>query len=141
MSFSTISVSGAKENLIVRIPASDDPAGSANSTIEPELTGNLGASVANKIHWIEVDWRNNPIENGMFRIYVESSLPTVGAAKAYVFVRGLRGRILTYHFPAPIVCTLNNHLYGATVKGLGGTGGSASPSGKVIVRLGLTIGS
>lgn len=142
MSFSTISVSGAKEGLIVEIPATDDSGGSAGPTAEANLTGNAGSSNPNKVHWIEVDCRDNPIENGMFRLYSGASGPNVGTTRALVFVRGFRGRKITYHFPAPLLWpTTNGTMYAAYVKGLGGTGGSTAPSGIVRVRVGLTVGS
>ena len=143
MSFSTISVSGAKEGVIVSIPATDDAAGSAGPTVEADLTGNAGAASPNKVHWIEVDCRDSPVENGTFRLYSGSSNPTVGEADAHLFVRGFRGRKITYHFPAPIIWpkSSSGKVYAVYVKGPGGTGGSAAPSGVVKVRLGLTVGS
>ena len=67
--------------------------------------------------------------------------PTVGATPAHVFVPGIRGQIKMYHPVAGSRWTLGQRMYAAYVKGIGGTGGSGAPTGKVIVRLGITVGS
>ena len=141
MSFSTIGVAGAKEDSIIEIPASDDKAGTAGPTVEANLTGVSGTSTGNIIYWIEVDCRNNPVEDVTFRLYTGTSNPNVGTDKAEVFVPGKRGRLLTYHWPAGITWPTTNKVYAACIKGAGGTAGSSAPSGQVKVRIGLLIGT
>ena len=143
MSFSTIKITGAKHDLEVTIPSTDDlvSGASAGPTVEADLTGIIGSSTVNKLHWIEVDCRDNPIENGTFRLYEATSNPIIGEAHAHVFVPGIRGQIIPYNFPNAIPWTSSKGIYAVYVKGLGGTGGSAAPSGIVRVRLGLTIGT
>ena len=141
MSFSTMKIEGAKEDLIVDIPATDDVGASAGPTIESNLTGNAGATNPNKLYWAQIDCTDNTVEDGTLRLYDSSTTPTVGSTAAHVWLPGKRGRTISYHFPAGIPWTANQYVYAAYVKGQGGTGGSSAPSGTVKVKLGFKIGS
>ena len=133
MSFSSTAVGGAKEDLIVDIPATDSPGASANATAETDLTGTTGSTV----FWVEIDCRNNPNENGVFRIYSKSSATTVGTDDSEITLRGVRGKRTVYNFPVGIIIPSN--INAAYVKGDGATANSDDPTGTVKIKLGLKV--
>lgn len=137
MSFSTVSIGGAKEDLIVSIPATDSVGASANATPESDLTG----SVDSTLFWAEIDCRDNPNENGELRLYAKDTTPTVGSDAAEVILRGVRGKKITYNFPVGIIfpSPSTEKMHAAYVKGLGATAGSDNPTGIVKIRLGLKV--
>ena len=128
MSFSTEKVAGAKEDLVIRIPAPDSPAG-ANSTPEQNVT----SSATPKLFAIEVDCEDNPNEDVTCRIYDNAAAPSVGTDHAEVFVPGKRGQKIEFEWPIGIPFSAG--LAVAVVKGDGGTGGSDDPTGFVRVVL------
>ena len=132
MSFSTQAVGGAKEDLIVSIPATDDASGTANATPEADVTG---ASTTSTFFWAEIDCRGNPNENGELRIYAKATAVTVGNDDSEITLRGVRGKKITYNFPVGIIMPLATAV--AYVLGLGATANSTNPTGTVKLRLGF----
>ncbi len=130
MSFSAYS-SGGKENTIIKIPE-EGSSGSANATPETDVAGASGTLYA-----IIVDCTDNPNEDVTCRLYDASSAPTVGTDDAEVWVPGKRGEKVEYEWPVGI--PFGTGFSVATVKGKGGTGGSANPSGTVKITLRLSI--
>lgn len=128
MSFSTIVVAGAKEDLVVSIPAEGEAVG-ANATPETNVT----ATATPRLYGIVVDCTDNPNENVTVRLYDDAGTPTVGTDAAHVWVPGIRGKKTEYEWPIGIPFTAG--IGAATVKGIGGTGGSDNPTGTVRVTL------
>ncbi len=135
MSFSTRSVGGAKENLIVSIPATDSQGQSAGATPEADIAGVVDAT----LFWVEIDCRDNPNENGVLRLYASDATPTVGTNDSEVTLRGVRGKIITYNFPVGIIWPSPSveKMHAAYVKGDGATANSDNPTGTVKIRIGL----
>lgn len=132
MSFSTQAVGGAKEDLVVSIPATDSVGQSANATPEVDLTG----STASTVFWVEIDCRDNPNENGVLRLYAKDTAPTVGTDDSEITLRGVRGKNITYSFPVGIIFPALK-MNAAYVKGEGATANSDNPTGTVRIKLGL----
>lgn len=133
MSFSTVVVAGAKEDLIVSIPAEGEAVG-ANADPEVHITN----SAAPKLYEIIVDCEDNPNEDVTVRLYDTDGTgaspdPEVGVDGAHVWVPGIRGRKIPYAWPIGIPFTAGISV--ATVKGDGGTGGSGNPTGTVRVTV------
>ena len=132
MSFSTVVIAGAKEDLIVSIPAEGEAVG-ANATPETNVT----ASGTPRLYGIVVDCLDNPNENVTLRLYDLAIAPTVGTTDAHVWVPGVRGKKTEYEWPIGIPFTLG--IGAATVKGIGGTGGSDNPTGTVRITLRVAV--
>lgn len=131
MSFSTIKITGAKENLVVNVPSVGEAVG-ANATPEHNVSG-AGSDNEHILYAAMVDCSDNPNEDVTLRLYNVRSGVTVGTTVAHVFVPGIRGRIVEYEWPIGIRFSAGISV--AVVKGIGGTGGSDNPSGKVLVAL------
>jgi hypothetical protein len=136
MSYSTIKIAGAKEDLIVSIPAVGEAVG-ANATPEITLTAAIADSVPHKLYGAVVNCEDNPNEDVTLRLWDTVGTPTVGtddaAGRAHVWVPGKRGRKTEYEWPMGI--RFPTGIAAAVVKGDGGTGGSDNPSGTVRVTL------
>lgn len=133
MSFSTVAVGGAKEDLIVDIPATDSVGQSAGATPELNLTGATGSTV----FWVEVDCRDNQNENGQFRLYDTSGTPSLGTDGADILLRGIRGKKITYNFPVGVIFA--NDINAVYAKGEGGLSSPVDPTGTVKIKLGLKV--
>lgn len=132
MSFSTQAIGGAKENLLITIPATDSVGGSANATPDTDLTGAVGAT----LFWAEIDLRNNPNENGVLRLYSQAGTPSgSGPDDSEVTLRGIRGKVTKYEFPVGIIFA--SKIHATFTAGLGATFAGTDPTGTVIVKLGL----
>jgi len=136
MSFSTETVTGGKEDLIVDMPAQGDAVG-VNATPEVNLTA-AKVSVDHRVYNIEIDCRDNPNENVTLRLFDSTSSPTVGTTDAHAWFPGIRGQITSYAFPYGI--RFPTGVSAAVVQGQGGTAGDVNPSGTVRVQLRIKQG-
>jgi len=132
MSFSTTRITGAKETLVVSIPAEEDFAASANAT--PET--NVSAFATSKFYKATIDALNNPGEDVTLRLYDLATAPAVGTTPAHIWLKGTRGEETNYDYPIGIKFTAGIGV--AVVQGAGGTGGAVNPTGIVKVKISVT---